>query len=172
MWCKLLIITSPIEKTAMKAVTAGLRCRCLDKNGDTDDDRQTQGCRFYHHTQATCRIRSSGGHAPAGGGDAQHAHGGRGCRANRSTPPRQRTKSEHPSQWVSDQENEAPPQAARSALDAEHDGQADRRAKGPEHSRITYSKSPMVPSPVGRTGHRAQGSRGPCTGINTHSKIS
>jgi len=33
--------------------------------------------------------------------------------------------------------NETPPQAARSALDAKHDGQADRRAKGPAHLRIT-----------------------------------
>lgn len=57
------------------------------------------------------------------------------------------------------QAGEAPPQAARSALDAEHDSQADRRAKGP--ARPNFTHTPMVPSPAEKTGWRAQGSRGP-----------
>lgn len=54
---------------------------------------------------------------------------------------------------------EAPPQAARSALDAEHDGQADRRVKGPPTP--VLASHPSVPSPAGRTARRAQGSRVP-----------
>ena len=54
---------------------------------------------------------------------------------------------------------EAPPQAARSALDAEHDGQADRRVKGPPAP--VLANHPTVPSPAGKTVRRAQGSRVP-----------
>ena len=52
---------------------------------------------------------------------------------------------------------ESPPQAARSALDVEHGRQADQRVKGP-HA-IDLTQHPSVPSPVGKTDCRAQGSR-------------
>jgi len=52
---------------------------------------------------------------------------------------------------------EPPPQAARSALDAEHGRQADQRVKGPHASEL--ANHPSAPSPVGKTACRAQGSR-------------
>ncbi len=54
---------------------------------------------------------------------------------------------------------EAPPQAARSALDAEHGGQTDQRVKG--RPTAVLATHPSVPSPVGKGAHRAQGSRVP-----------
>src|ERR1700761_3789156 len=104
MWCKLSINISPFGNTAIKAVTAGLRCWCLDKNGDTDDDRKTQDWGFYHHTQATCRIRSTRGDAPSGRRDADHPHGRGSQRTNRGESPCKGTRSEHSPQWISDQE--------------------------------------------------------------------
>jgi hypothetical protein len=58
--------------------------------------------------------------------------------------------------------DQAPPQAARSALDAEHGRQADQREKGPCGSVLVTH--PSVPSPVGRTACRAQESRVPVIG--------
>ncbi len=60
---------------------------------------------------------------------------------------------------------QAPPQAARSALDAEHGRQADQRVKGPCGPAL--ATHPSVPSPGGRTACRAQGSRVPVSNAIT-----
>ena len=60
---------------------------------------------------------------------------------------------------------EAPPQAARSALDAEHGGHDGLRAKGPDD--LVFAIHPPVPSPDGRRACRAQGSRVPVINAGT-----
>jgi hypothetical protein len=75
------------------------------------------------------------------------------------------TVSRAPAGDVRETSCEAPPQAARSALDAEHDGNDGLRAKGPRTP--VLPTHPAVPSPDGRSARRAQGSRVPAINAGT-----